>query len=88
MTPELIAALRQAADTVRTQIPRGELTRESVERLLAAADAVCAADAKVGRAASTGTRTPPTASKRQEARAKWARIARQNERTGPQEDAE
>ncbi len=74
--PDPIAALRQAAETVRTQIPKGELTRASVERLLKAADAVCA-DASHPR--STAARAPSPASRRQEARLKWAKIARQNQ---------
>jgi hypothetical protein len=74
--PDPIAALRQAAETVRDQIPKGELTRASVERLLEAAEAVCA---DASRPRSTPARMPSPASRRQEAREKWARIARQNQ---------
>ena len=45
MTPDTLAALREAAEAVRAQIPTGGLTRASVERLLQAAAAVCAAAA-------------------------------------------
>lgn len=79
MMPEPIAALRQAIETVRAQIPKGELTRGSVERLLEAAEAVCARAPE--RAA--GQATKPTSrglSKRQETRARWAEVARQNEK--------
>ena len=40
--PIAISALRQAVDVVRAQIPKGELTIASVQRLLETADAVCA----------------------------------------------
>ena len=74
--PDPIAALRQAAETVRMQIPKGELTRASVERLLGAAEAVCA---EAHRSRSTAARAPSPVSRRQEAREKWAKIARQNQ---------
>lgn len=76
--PDLIAALHQAAETVRAQIPNGELTRASVERLLEAAEAVCAkeADRLSGSTEAAATSRP---SKRQQARERWARIARRNE---------
>jgi hypothetical protein len=74
--PDPIAALRQAAETVRTQIPKGELTRASVERLLEAAEAVCA---DASRPHSKAARAPSPASRRQKAREKWAKIARQNQ---------
>lgn len=63
-------------ETVRAQIPKGELTRESVERLLEAAEAVCAAeqDHSEGVEHQAGVRL----SKRQEDRLKWARIAERN----------
>jgi hypothetical protein len=74
--PDPIAALRQAAETVRTQIPKGELTRASVERLLETAEKVCA---EAHRSRSTAARAPSPVSRRQEAREKWAKIARQNQ---------
>lgn len=95
--PELIAALRDAAATVRTQIPKGELTRQSVERLLEAAEAVCAETAKLPPPApaarrapggGAGGRVPSLSVRRQETRAKWAQIARQNEQTAHQDAAE
>jgi hypothetical protein len=70
-------ALRHAIETVRAQIPNGELTRQSVERLLEAAEAVCGA-AGAGRPESIETQPGPRLSKRQEDRLKWARIAQQN----------
>jgi hypothetical protein len=81
MLPEATVALRRAVETVRAQIPKGELTLASVERLLKAAEAVCAepepAPEPVRRAQ---TRPSPQVSKRQEERRKWAKIAKQNER--------
>ncbi len=69
--------LRQAVEVVRAQIPKGELTLASVERLLQAAEAVCA-----DRPAPRVRTSKPSAqtSKRQEERKKWAKIARQNEK--------
>jgi hypothetical protein len=82
MTPDPLAALRQAAEAVRAQIPAGELTRASVERLLQAAEAVCAAAAKASSSSRGGERdAAPRAGnggKRQEARRRWAEIARRN----------
>lgn len=79
MMPEPITALRQAIETVRAQIPKGELTRGSVERLLEAAEAVCARvpDRAAGQATKSTSRR---LSKRQETRARWAEVARQNEK--------
>ena len=82
MKPDLLDALREAVEAVRGQIPARELTVASVERLLRAADAVLAeVDAPSRGAGGTsrpvGTR-PVVGSKRQQAREKWARIARQN----------
>jgi hypothetical protein len=79
--PDTLAALRQAAEAVRAQIPAGELTRASVERLLQAAEAVCAAaeaSSSPGRESDTGPPRASTSKKRQEARQRWAEIARQN----------
>jgi hypothetical protein len=79
MLPEATAALRRAVETVRAQIPKGELTLASVERLLKAAEAVCAEPEPV--VSSTSTIKPsPQVTKRQEERRKWARIAKQNEK--------
>ena len=39
--PVAVAALRQAVEVVRAQIPKGELTLASVQRLLEAAETVC-----------------------------------------------
>lgn len=66
MLPDALAALRQAAETVRRQIPTGELTLASVERLLQAADTIAAA----ATGSSSGEEAPPSprASKQQEAR--------------------
>jgi hypothetical protein len=80
MTPDTLAALRQAAEAVRTQIPTGGLTRASVERLLQAAEAACAA-AEASPSRGKESDAAPRASingKRQEARRRWAEIARQN----------
>ena len=79
MMTDPLAALRQAAEAVRAQIPAGELTRASVERLLQAAEAVCA-DANLPRAVEDAP--SPPASKRQEARRKWAQVARRNASEG------
>lgn len=73
---EPIAALRSAIATVRGQIPKGELTRASVERLLEAAEAVCAA--AESRPGDPAPEDPPRPSPRQQARARWAEIARRN----------
>lgn len=73
--PDSIAKLRQAVQAVRTQMPAGELTRASVERLLDAAEAVCAGAGSPDTVARTGA---PRENKRQEARRKWAQIAQQN----------
>jgi spore cortex formation protein SpoVR/YcgB (stage V sporulation) len=82
MMPEPITALRQAIETVRAQIPKGELTRGSVERLLEAAEAVCAGTPD---RSSRPLKAPSSRlSKRQETRARWAEIARQNEKDTPQ----
>lgn len=82
MLPEATAALRRAVETVRAQIPKGELTLASVERLLKAAEAVCAepepAPAPVR--ATAAIKPSPQVTKRQEERRKWAKIAKQNER--------
>lgn len=78
MLLDALGALRQAAETVRRQIPTGELTLAGVERLMQAADAVAAAAA----GSSSGEKAPPSppSSKQQEVRRRWARIARQNAR--------
>jgi hypothetical protein len=82
MKPDLLDALREAVEAVRGQIPAGELTVGSVERLLRAADAVLAEASAPRREGSGAARPvnqrPAAGSKRQQAREKWARIARQN----------
>jgi hypothetical protein len=76
--PDATTILRQAVETVRAQIPKGELTLASVERLLKAAEAVCAETAPA--TPQTASKPSPQTSKRQEERKKWARIAKQNEK--------
>ena len=82
MMPDALAALRQAAEAVRAQIPTGGLTLGSVERLLQAAEAVGAAAAAASsspdRKGSTAPPSRASSSKRQEARQRWAEIARRN----------
>ena len=83
MKPDLLDVLRETIEAVRGQIPAGQLTVGSVERLLRAADAVLA-EASAARRQEGRTprpvdeRRPVAGSKRQQAREKWARIARQN----------
>ena len=76
LMPDHLAALQQAVAAIRAQIPKGELTLGSVERLLQAAEAVCAEANSPGVGAAKIAR--PT--KQQEARKRWAQIARQNEK--------
>jgi hypothetical protein len=80
MMPDALAALRQAVEAVRAQIPTGGLTLASVERLLQAAEAVGAAAAASSSPDRKGDTAPPSraSSKRQEARQRWAEIARRN----------
>ena len=80
MMPDALAALRQAAEAVRAQIPTGGLTLASVEHLLQAAEAVGAAAAATSSPDGKGNPAPRRAysSKRQEARQRWAEIARRN----------
>ena len=81
MMPDALAALRQAAEAVRAQIPTGGLTLGSVERLLQAAEAVGAAAAAASSSPDRkGSTAPPSRAsrKRQEARQRWAEIARRN----------
>ena len=93
MTPDTLAALRQAAEAVRTQIPTGGLTRASVERLLQAAEAACAAAAEAsssrgGESSDDAAPRAGTGNKRQEARRRWAEIARRNAGEGLRAPAE
>lgn len=76
--PDAIAALRQAAEVVRTQIPTGSLTVASVKTLLEAAEMVCegASLPPARKSAASAARQ----AKRQEARQRWARIAQENAR--------
>jgi uncharacterized MAPEG superfamily protein len=81
MMPDALAALRQATEAVRAQIPTGGLTLASVERLLQAAEAVgaaAAASSSPGRKDNTAPPSRASSSKRQQARQRWAEIARQN----------
>ena len=73
-----VAALREAIEVVRAQIPKGELTVASVQRLLETAERVCRRSA----APVSGPPRSPSAqsSKRLEERRKWARIAKEAER--------
>jgi hypothetical protein len=90
MTSDTLAALRQAAAAVRTQIPTGGLTVASVERLLPAAEAVCAAAAEPGSSRGKASNAAPragTGGKRQEARRRWAEIARRNAQETPRAPA-
>lgn len=73
--PDSIAALRQAADAVRSQIPTGGLTLASVKELLAAADAVCV---ESSRPAPRRAQSSARQAKRQAARNRWAKIAEEN----------
>ena len=78
--PESAAALRQAIDVVRAQIPKGELTLASVKQLLETAETICQ---ELERAAALSEQPRPPARqslKRLEERRKWARIAREAER--------
>jgi hypothetical protein len=78
--PDAIAALRQAIEVVRAQIPKGELTLASVQRLLEAAETVCLGQV-TARPAPAQPRQPARQSlKRLEERKKWARIAKEAER--------
>ncbi len=78
--PDAIAALRQAIEVVRAQIPKGELTLASVQRLLERAETVCQ-DQEGGRPAAPQPRQAARQStKRLEERRKWARIAKEAER--------
>ena len=73
---DAMATLHQAAEIVRVQIPKGELTLASVKQLLQAAEAVCGTSSASGTSASG----PQRKSKGQQTRARWAEIARQNAR--------
>ena len=73
--PDHLAALHQAVAAIRAQIPKGELTLGSVERLLQEAEAVYA-EANPPEAGAAKIARP---TKQQEARKRWAKIARHNE---------
>jgi hypothetical protein len=78
--PDATAALRQAIEVVRAQIPKGELTLASVQRLLETAETICRD--QEGTAALPPQPRPPARQslKRLEERRKWARIAKEAER--------
>ena len=82
--PDATSALRQAIDTVRAQIPKGELTVASVKRLLETAEAVCRTQEAAAAARPAPASPRPAASRqssrRLEERRKWARIAKEAER--------
>lgn len=80
--PDAVTALREAIETVRAQIPKGELTLASVRHLLDTAETVCAAgEAASGAPSPARARNPSAqAARRQEERRKWARIAKEAER--------
>jgi hypothetical protein len=84
---DAVAALREAVETVRAQIPKGELTVASVQRLLETAERVCQTQAQDAPPAPRSPRAQSGQSaKRLEERRKWARIAKEAEResrTGP-----
>ena len=74
---DAMATLHQAAEIVRAQIPKGELTLASVKQLLQAAEAVCGTASSASGTPASG---PQRKSKGQQTRARWAEIARQNAR--------
>jgi hypothetical protein len=79
--PDAVTALREAIETVRAQIPKGELTLASVRHLLDTAETVCAAGEAASGAPPDRARNPSAqAARRQEERRKWARIAKEAER--------
>ncbi|MGD9511999.1 MAG: hypothetical protein AB7O95_09075 [Geminicoccaceae bacterium] len=82
---DAVAALREAVETVRAQIPKGELTVASVQRLLETAERVCQTQDAPPAPRSPRAQSGQSA-KRLEERRKWARIAKEAERearTGP-----
>jgi hypothetical protein len=82
--PDATAALRQAIEVVRAQIPKGELTLASVQRLLETAERICQ-DEEMATGLPSQPRSPARQSlKRQEERRKWARIAKEAEREAHQ----
>ena len=74
---DAMATLHQAAEIVRVQIPKGELTLASVKQLLQAAEAVCETASS---ASGTPASAPQRKSKGEQTRDRWAKIARQNAR--------
>lgn len=78
---DAVAALREAIETVRAQIPKGELTVASVQRLLETAERVCQTQEAPATSAPRASRAQSgQAAKRLEERRKWARIAKEAER--------
>jgi hypothetical protein len=87
--PDAVAALREALEIVRAQIPKGELTLASVRRLLDTAETVCQDQERAAAAPPPPPRAPARQSlKRLEERRKWARIAREAEREAHLQPAE
>ncbi len=78
--PGATAALRQAVEVVRAQIPKGELTLASVQRLLEAAEEVCQEAIPASPAPSQPRQPARQSLKRLEERREWARIAKEAER--------
>jgi hypothetical protein len=78
--PDAIAALRQAIEVVRAQIPKGELTLASVQRLLETAEMVCQGQERIGPVPPSPRQPTRQSTKRLEERRKWARIAKEAER--------
>ena len=77
---DAIAALRQAIEVVRAQIPKGELTLASVQRLLETAETVCLGQESARTAPAQPRQPARQSTKRLEERRKWARIAKEAER--------
>ncbi|MFO1048749.1 MAG: hypothetical protein U1E52_12730 [Geminicoccaceae bacterium] len=80
--PDAVTALREAIETVRAQIPRGELTVTSVRHLLDTAEAVCVTQEAAPLTTPRARNPSAQAARRQEERRKWARIAKEAERDG------
>ena len=81
---DAMATLHQAAEIVRAQIPKGELTLASVKQLLQAAEAACgttsSASGTPASAPQRKSKAPQRKSKGEQTRDRWAKIARQNAR--------
>lgn len=78
--PDAVADLRQAIEVVRSQIPKGELTLTSVQRLLETAQTICHGHENLGPTPAQPRQPARQSTKRLEERRKWARIAKEAER--------